>query len=104
MQRASSCRRRRGGEVELAAPAGPGEAVEILGAQDPRKRLDGKEEALPGRTPAVGVGRQATGGDQAVDMDVLSQVLAPGMQHPRHAAPQVCSTPGMQHPRYAAPG
>ncbi len=81
VQRASSCRRRRGGEVELAAPAGPGEAVEILGAQDPRKRLDGKEEALPGRTPAVAVGRKATGGDLAVDMDVLSQVLAPGMQH-----------------------
>ena len=68
--------------AELAIAAGGGEEVENLSPKDLRQGPGGEQEALPGRgEPAVLVRAQAAIGDDAVDMDVPSEVLAPGVQH-----------------------
>ena len=58
------------------------EEVEILAAEDLRERGRGEQEPVAhGGEPAPPVRAQAAVGDDAVDMDVLSQVLPPGVQH-----------------------
>ena len=56
------------------------QGVEELPAEDLRERLDGEEEAAPGRDPAS-VGGECAAGDERVHMQVLGEGLAPGVQH-----------------------
>ena len=59
-----------------------GEGVEILAAEDLRKRGGREEESAPRRRqPALAVGAQGAVGDDAVDVDVLPQILPPGVEH-----------------------
>ena len=68
--------------AELAIATRRGEKVEILPTEDLRQRPGWEQEAFPGRgEPAILVRAQAAIGDDAVDMDVLSEILSPGVQH-----------------------
>ncbi len=61
---------------------GIGEEVEILPAEDLGESGRWEQESLArGGDPALLVRAQGSAGDDAVDVDVLSQILAPGVQH-----------------------
>ena len=67
---------------KFPAVAGGGEQIEILAAKDLRQGTDGEQEAfVPRGEPPFPVRAQAAVGDDAVGMDVLPEVLAPGVQH-----------------------
>ena len=69
------------GHAQFAAVVGVGEEVEILAAEHLREG-GGEEESATGRSqPARPVGAQGAVGDEAVDMDVLPEVLPPGVEH-----------------------
>ena len=59
------------------------QAREILRAENGAERADGKEKRAAGADPALAVRREHTSGDQAMDMDVLGQILAPGVEDRR---------------------
>ena len=61
---------------------GDGEEVEILAAEDFRQGGGGEEESpAHGGEPALAVGAQGAVGDDTVDMDVLPEILPPGVEH-----------------------
>ncbi len=69
-------------KLELAPAMGGRECFEILGAKHLAHRLDGKEECpVLGRNPAAAIGGQGTAGDHTVRMDMVLQVLPPGMEY-----------------------
>jgi len=51
-----------------------------LAAEDLAQDLDGQEEAMLGSDPSRVAGRESAGGDDAVDMRMKQQVLAPGVK------------------------
>jgi hypothetical protein len=60
------------------------ESGEIFATKHPRERFDRKEEvAVLGRNPALPVWRSGPACHPTVDMDVVFQGLAPGMQDHR---------------------
>ena len=68
--------------AQLAVAVGDGEEVEILAAEDFRQGGGGEEESpAHGGEPALAVGAQGAVGDDTVDMDVLPEILPPGVQH-----------------------
>ena len=70
------------GHAQLAGAMGVGEEVEILAAEDLRQGGGGEEESAAGWSqPALAVGAQGAVGDDAVDMDVLPEILPPGVEH-----------------------
>ena len=70
------------GHAQLAVAVGDGEEVEILAAEDFRQGGGGEEESpAHGGEPALAVGAQGAVGDDTVDMDVLPEILPPGVQH-----------------------
>ena len=70
------------GHTQFAVAMGGGEEVEILAAKDLRHGGGGEEEtAAHGGQPALSVRTQGAVGDDAVDMDVLPQILPPGVEH-----------------------
>ena len=70
------------GHAQLAAAVGGGEGLEILATEDLREGGLGEEESAPGRSqPALPVGAQGAVGDDAVDMDVLAEILPPSVEH-----------------------
>ncbi len=70
------------GHTQLALAMGIGEEVEILPAEDLGESGRWEQESLArGGDPALLVRAQGSAGDDAVDVDVLSQILAPGVQH-----------------------
>ncbi len=72
--------------MQFALAAGCGEEVQALSTEDLRQGPDGEQEAVARRgEPPLPVRAQAAVGDDAVDMDVLPEVLAPGVQHHRDA-------------------
>jgi hypothetical protein len=73
------------GEAELAVREGAPERVEVLGAEDGGESADGEEE--PGRRgdPAGAIGGQGAPGDDAMQVEVLGEILSPGVQDRRAA-------------------
>ena len=55
--------------------------MQELAAEEPSEDTDGKEEAGPARDPPRPVQGEAPTGDQAVDMRMMLEGLAPGVQH-----------------------
>ena len=73
------------------------EAVEILPAKDPGKGFDWEEELLtPRRNPSILLGRQSTACHETMHVEMLVQVLAPGMQD--HGGPEVPTQPAWVPP------
>ena len=70
----------RTGESELAHLKSSLQAGDELTAEDATEYADGQEEGIAGMDPAGVIWGQTSGGDQAVDMRMSEQVLAPGMQ------------------------
>jgi hypothetical protein len=73
-------------KVQLCAPPQASDLVEEFGGKDLRRGLDGSEKSrtLSGdRAAAVGI--EATAGDEQVQVGMLAEFLAPGVQHRRHA-------------------
>ena len=70
------------GHAQLAATVGGAEELDILGAEHLRERRRGEQES-PARwgEPLLAVRTQRPVGDDAVDMDVLPQILPPRMKH-----------------------
>ncbi len=56
------------------------EKVEELSAEDDAERFDTEEEVFTGGDPAVLIERQSTGRDKAVEVEVVLELLVPGMQ------------------------
>src|SRR5207249_10490914 len=78
---------------KLQLPLGEGvvEAVEIFPAKDPREGSDGEKELPPSRrNPAVFCGGQGAPGHETMHVEMLVEVLPPGMEDERGAqvAPQ----------------
>ena len=70
------------GDLELAVAVRGAKEVEILASEDLRERGRWEQESLAhGGEPAPPVRAQAAVGDDAMDMDVLSKILPPGVQH-----------------------
>ena len=68
-------------QAELASVEGGAQLVEEQPAEQPREDADRQEEAGPAGDPAGAVGRQATAGHDAMDMRMMLQGLAPGVEH-----------------------
>jgi hypothetical protein len=73
--------------VELEAPAEErgAERRDELAAEEAAEDAHGQEEAGPTRLPGASVLGQAPGGDHAVDMGVMDQSLAPGVENDEEA-------------------
>jgi hypothetical protein len=56
-----------------------------LAAKDLRERAHGKQEVLAGRDPAGAIRGQGTAGHHAVQVDVLAEILSPGVEDRRDA-------------------
>ena len=56
-----------------------------LSPVDLGKRFDGKEEVLGGMNPAQAVLGQDAGGNEAMDVEMIQQLLVPGVQHSQKA-------------------
>ena len=54
-------------------------------AEQAREHAHGQEEAWPAGDPARAVGDEAAAGDDAMQMRMMEQVLAPGVQHGEEA-------------------
>ena len=61
--------------------------VAELGPEDDRQRLDRHQEVRPRRQPAIAVGAQPAAGDHVVDVGVILQRPAPGVQHAEEPRP-----------------
>ena len=73
-------------ELEALLRIGVLQGGEIFAPKHPGERFDGKEKvAALGGYPAGAVWSQRSTGDHTVDMEVVVQGLAPGMQHHRDA-------------------
>ena len=68
-------------ELELARRVGAAQAVEELSAQQLAQGAHGKQEVRGRGDPALTIERQATTGDDAVDMRVEAKLACPGVQH-----------------------
>ncbi len=55
--------------------------VEELAAEDDAERFDTEEEAVAGRDPAVLIEREHSFWEQAMEVEVVSELLVPGMKN-----------------------
>jgi hypothetical protein len=67
--------------MQLAPVEGLLQAGEIAAPEDLRQGADGKEKARARGDPAGAVRGQRAASDDAVDMEVLGEGLAPGVEH-----------------------
>ncbi len=67
-------------EAEFLLIEGLFEKVEELTAEDDAERFDTEEEVFAGGDKAVLIERQSTGRDKAVEVEVVLELLVPGMQ------------------------
>jgi hypothetical protein len=72
-------------KIELSLAVGALEVGEELAAEERREDFDGEEMAVAGRRPLRAVERDATAGDDAMQVGVELQVAGPGVQHGRDA-------------------
>ena len=68
------------GEMQSAPVEGPPQAGETPAAEDLRQGADGEEEGGPGGNPARAVPGERSARDDAVDVHVLGEGLAPGVE------------------------
>lgn len=68
-------------EGQAAGGVRRGHPLEEQAAEQPRQHLDRQEEAGPTGDPALTVRRQTSGGDDAMQVRMVLQRLAPAMQH-----------------------
>ena len=68
-------------EAEFAGLERRAQLVEEQPAEEPREHADRQEEAGPAGDPARAVRRQAAAGHDAMDVRMVVQVLAPGVEH-----------------------
>ncbi len=61
------------------------ETSDELAAKHATENLDGKKESMAWLDPARAIGRQATGGNDAMDMRVKAQFLVPGVENAEEA-------------------
>ena len=64
---------------------GRAQGLAEAGAKDTRQRFDGHQKVVAGGLPGAGLGHPAAGRDQVVDMRMISQRPAPGVQDPDQA-------------------
>lgn len=62
-----------------------GEPREVFGPKDFAQRLDREQEAAATRAPLSALGTQATPCHHTVEVNMLGEILAPGMQYRRDA-------------------
>jgi len=67
-------------ELELALLKSSLQSGYELTAKDPTQHSYGKEEGIAGMDPLGVIGGQTAGWDEAVDVGMMQQVLAPGME------------------------
>ena len=69
---------------------------EVEAPEAPREDADGQEEVRPTRAPLGPVGRQAPGGEDTMEMRVMVELLAPGVEHGEAAdlRPEMLRVPG----------
>src|SRR5438309_6293390 len=75
----------RAGEAELAGGEGAVKRLEVFAAEDPGKGADGEQKAGRRGDPARAVRGERAAGDDTVQMQVLGEILAPGMEDRRAA-------------------
>src|ERR1700688_4947403 len=68
---------------EMESPGGERgfEIVQEQASKQARQNPDGKEETRPASHPSIAFGRDAATGNQAVQVRVMEQILAPRVQH-----------------------
>ena len=76
------------GEYKIARREAVFEEVQELASEQFRHDPYGNEEPLAARHPSVTVRRQATAGDNTVDMGVVHEVLPPGVQDAYYSCPR----------------
>jgi hypothetical protein len=69
----------------LSSLVGVSEAVEKLAAEQVGQHANGEQVLLAAGDPAVAMRREATAGDDAVDVWMKPQIASPGVKHGRHA-------------------
>ena len=74
-------------EVEAAGIVRGRELLQEQPAEQPREHAHGQEEARPAGDPALAVGREAAARHDAVDVRVMGERRAPGMEHGGEADP-----------------
>ena len=68
-------------QLQLTVSVGCCEQLEILAAEYYGQRSGGEQKAISSGQPAFAVGTECAAGDNRVDMDVLIEILSPGVQH-----------------------
>jgi hypothetical protein len=72
-------------EAQLAVGEGPFESGDKLAAEDSTQYLHGEKETIAGGDPALVIEGEAAGGDHAMNMGMVLQLLIPTMQHAEEA-------------------
>src|ERR1700693_4565837 len=72
-------------KVELAILERSFETRDELAAKHASEHLDGKKKSIAWLDPARAIGRQATGGNDAMDMRVQAKFLVPGVENAEEA-------------------
>jgi len=67
--------------AELAVTEGALESRDKLAAKDATEHLDWKKERVARFDPACTIDRKSTGGNYAMHMRVMFELLIPGVQH-----------------------
>ena len=86
-------------EAEFTLDEGLLEIVEELAPEQVSEWLYGKKESfLPGRNPALPVGRKSPGGHDAVEVGMVFQSLVPRVQNSKKAQPGAQPLRHLDHP------
>jgi hypothetical protein len=72
-------------KVELAVLEGSFKTSDELAAKHATEHLDGKKESIAWLDPARAIGRQTTGGNDAMDMRVKAKFLVSGVENAEEA-------------------
>ena len=72
-------------ETELAIREGALQGFDKLAPKDATEHLDRKKESIARANPAGVVGREPAGGNDAMDVRMMLQLLIPGMEHTEKA-------------------
>ena len=65
---------------ELVCSKSVFEQVQELSAENDAQGCNRKEKVFAGRTPALLIERQSSGGDRTMEMKMIQESLIPGMQ------------------------
>jgi hypothetical protein len=69
------------GELELALKESLLEEAEELAPKDQTERLDVEQEVRASGNPAAAILRQGPAGNEAVEMEMVTERLIPGVEH-----------------------